>query len=482
MAGEAVDPDDGLERRWTTLTVAATDRQVDDARRRVRFALRQPDGAADLSAPLVDRAGVLLWAPKGPAGVRCDDLRFGPLVPVAGAGPAEAEDVAPRATVRGGRMTVDGAAFFPRLTYHHGADPAVLKAAGFNLIQTHDWRDRATLGALEAAGLHVAAAPPQAGEAGAGLADLNAPADAGLAPFTAATDPIVVWHLDPRFPNWPGVPDQVRKWVADVRAADAARRRPVLFGVVEREFEYSRTADLLAVSRFVCGTALPLWEHSRLLREAIDRKVKPGEPVLTWVQTGPHRRTRLTRSAAGLPAAVIEPELIERQALAAIAAGVKGLGFHLDETQILDDATPARRETRLALTLTNARLAAVEPILAGATRCEPIPVTPRTDGDPAAAARVRGRSGGGRAFRGSGFGTGGFGDGGFGGGRDETVADTFGGGTFAFGPRRAPPSTAPAAPARGPCCTAGRTDWSSPSGRASTTSSFPARPRSRPRT
>ena len=447
VAGEPVDPDETFARGWAPLSVAATDRRVDDARRRVRFALRSPDRPADLSDPLVDRAGVVLWATKGRAGVRCDDLRFGPLVPVAGVGPADAVDIVQRASVRGGRMTVDGDAFFPRLTYHHGTDPAALKAAGFNLIQTRDWRDTATLASLEAAGLLVAAMPPQAGEAGAGLADINAPADAGLAPFTAATDPIVVWHLDPRFPNWPGVPDQVRKWVADVRAADAARRRPVLFGVVEREFEYSRTADMLAVSRFVCGTALPLWEHSRLLREAVERKVKPGEPVFTWVQTGPHRRTRLTRSAAGLPAAVIEPELIERQALAAVAAGVKGLGFHLDETQVLDDATPARKETRLALTLTNARLAAVEPILAGATRCEPIAVRPRTEGDPAAAARVRGRSGGGRAFRGSGFGTGGFGDGGFGGGRDETVADTFGGGTFAFGAAQNPAEHRP----RGVC-------------------------------
>ena len=448
VAGEPVDPDETFARGWAPLSVAATDRRVDDARRRVRFALRSPDRPADLSDPLVDRAGVVLWATKGRAGVRCDDLRFGPLVPVAGVGPADAVEIVQRASVRGGRMTVDGDAFFPRLTYHHGTDPAALKAAGFNLIQTRDWRDTATLASLEAAGLLVAAMPPQAGEAGAGLADINAPADAGLAPFTAATDPIVVWHLDPRFPNWPGVPDQVRKWVADVRAADAARRRPVLFGVVEREFEYSRTADMLAVSRFVCGTALPLWEHSRLLREAVERKVKPGEPVFTWVQTGPHRRTRLTRSAAGLPAAVIEPELIERQALAAVAAGVKGLGFHLDETQVLDDATPARKETRLALTLTNARLAAVEPILAGATRCEPIAVRPRTEGDPAAAARVRGRSGGGQAFRGSGFGTGGFGDGGFGGGgRDETVADTFGGGTFATGAAENPAEHRP----RGVC-------------------------------
>ena len=449
VAGDPAGPADRGGLDWRTLTAATTDRRVDDARRRVRFALRQPDGPADLSSPLVDRAGVVVWAAKGAAGVRCDDLRVGPLVPAAGAVTEETEEaVEPRAVVRGGRLKVDGEAFFPRLTYHLGTDPAVLAAAGFNVVQTHDWRDAAGPAALAAAGLHVAAQPPRAGVGGAGAADINAPAEAGLAPFTAATDPVVLWHLHPRFDDAPGRPEAVRRWVADVRAADAARRRPVLFGVVEKEAEYSRTADLLAVSRFACGTSLPLWEHSALLREAVDRKVRPGEPVFTWVQTGPHKRTRLTREAAGLPAAVIEPELIERQALAAVAAGVKGLGFHLDHP--LDDSTPARTETRLALTLTNRRLAAVEPILAGATRCEPIPVRPRTDGDPAAAARVRGRSGGGGAFRGAAFGTGGFGDAaGFGGAGDRngTAADAFGGGTFASAPAAAPAEHRP----RGVC-------------------------------
>ena len=432
ITGDPVDPLDGGARGpdgpgggagWVAVSVATTRKAVDDARRRVRFALGRAGARADLSSPHVDRAGVALWAARGPAGVRCDDLRVGPLVPVAGAVPADdpAADAAPRAVVRGGRMTVDGAAFFPRLTYHHGADPAALRDAGFNLVQALDWRDERTLGELAAAGLNVAATPPQAGVGGAGAADINAPADAGLAPFTAATDAVAVWHLHHRFGREPGRPAAVRRWAADVRAADARRRRPVLFGVTEREAEYSRTADLLAVSRFVCGTALPLWEHSALLREAVGRKVRPGEPVLTWVQTGPHRRTRLAREAAGLPPAVIEPELIERQAFAAVAAGVKGLGFHLDAP--LDDPAPAARERRLALTLTNARLAAVEPILAGATRCELVDVRPLTEGDPAAANRVRGRSGGGGAFRGAGFGTGGFGDGG----------GSFGGGGGGFG-------------------------------------------------
>ena len=422
VLGDVLDAVVRGEIAWRPASVAASRRNVDDARRRVRFALRQPDGPADLTGAFVDRAGVVLWAARGAAHVRCDDVRLGPLVPAAGRTALEettAEaDAAPRAVVRGGRMTVDGAPFFPRLTYHKGTDPAVLRAAGFNLIQAADWRDGATLRALDAAGLHVAVTPPEAGVHGAGPADINAPAEAGLAPFTAATDPVVVWHLHPRLPNRPGVPDAVRKWVADVRAADHARRRPVLFGVTEREAEYSRTADLLAVSRFVCGTSLPLWEQTALMRETVGRKVRPGEPVFTWVQTGPHDRTRRAREAAGLPAAVLEPELIERQVWAAVGAGVKGLGYNLDASQTLTDATPADRETRLSATLANTWLEAVEPILAGATKCEPVRVIARTDGSTEDAARVRGRSGGGGAFRSGAFGTGGFGDagGGFGGG------------------------------------------------------------------
>ena len=447
IAGEPVDSLGGDRRRgWATVTVRASEAAVNDARRRVRFALPQPDGPADLSSPLVDRAGVVLWAPRGPVGVRADDLRVGPLVRVGGpAAVVPGDDAEPRAVVRGGRMTVDGAAFFPRLTFHHGADPAVLAATGFNLIQVFDWRDERTLESLAAAGLGAVAGPPRAGEDGAGVADLNAPAAAGLAPFGPGTGEILGWNLGPRLPGEatePGVREAVRRWAAEVRAADTARRRPVLFGVTGDEAEYSRIADLLAVSRFVCGTALPLWEHTGGLREAVERKVRPGEPVLTWVQTAPHDHTAKARRAAGLPEAVIEPELIERQAFGAVAAGVKGLGFWTRGP--LDDATPARRETRLALALTNARLAAVEPILAGATRCEPIDVRPRTDGDPDAATRVRAKSGSGGGFLTGGFG-GGFG--GNGGGRADDPASTFGGGSFGFAPAANPAAARP----RGTC-------------------------------
>ena len=426
VVGDPSEPPGGTRNRgWATLTVAASDKALADARRRVRASLGEAGPTADLSAPLIDRAGVILWASTGQAWVRADDLRVGPLVPVAGVGPEpQRAEIEPRAVVRGGRMAVDGRPFFPRLTLLHGADPAVLASAGFNLVQVLDWRDERTLDALAAAGLGAAAAPPLPGEAGAGVADLNVSAEAGLAPFTGATDNVLVWNLGPRLDGDAATRDWVRSWVAAVRAADVDRRRPALFGVTGGEQEYSRIADLLGVSRMVCGTALPLWEHTDLLREAVDRKVRPGEPVFTWLQTSTHRRTAEARAAAGLSPAVIEPELIERQALGAVAAGVKGIGFWL--TEPLDDATPARRETRLALTLTNLQLAAVEPILAGATRCEPIPFRPRTEGDPDAANRVRARSGSGGGFLSGGFG-GGFGGSG-GRGRNNDPADAFGGG------------------------------------------------------
>ena len=418
ITGEPAVP--ARQRGWRTLTVAASAAAVNDARRRVRLSL--PDGSAgdgrpaDLTGAAVDRVGVLLWTDggaSGPAGLRVDDVRVGPLVPVGGGlavGPPAAPKPERHATVSGGRMTVDGDPFFPRLTFDHGVDPRALAGAGFNLIQVRDWRDRATLAKIAAAGVGAAAQPPSPGEGGAGPADLNAPADSGLAPFGPGTDPIRLWNLGPRVPGEEAWVSATAAWVDQVRAADAARGRPILVGVSGSERAFSRFTDLLGVSRMVCGTALPLWEHTALLREAADRKARPGEPLFTWIQTAPHGRTAAMREAAGLEPAVIEPELIRRQVLGAVAGGVKGIGYWTAEP--LDDATPARRERRLALTLTNMQLAAVEPVLAAATKVEPIRVVPATSGDPTAVNRVRGTFGAaGTPNFGAGIGAGGAGGG-----------------------------------------------------------------------
>ena len=390
---------------WRTLTVGTDANRLNDARRRVRLALGPDpalgDAAADLSGAVVDRVGVLLWTDGGAdgrAGVRVDDVRLGPLVAPAGgsaggpAGGVARLDPLPeptrRASVDGGRMTVDGDPFFPRLTFDHGVDPDLLAGSGFNLVQVLDWRDREALARIAASGMGAVAQPPSPGEAGAGPADLNAPADAGLAPFGPATDPIWLWNLGPRIPGDAAWVAATGAWVDAVRGADVARDRPVLLGVTGSERAYSRITDLLGVSRMVCGTALPLWEHTALLREAADRKARPGEPLFTWIQTAPHGRTAAMRAAAGLDPAALEPELISRQTLGAIAGGVKGVGYWTSEP--LDDSTPARTERRLALTLTNLQLAAVEPILAAATKVAPLRVVPATTGDPAAANRIRG--------------------------------------------------------------------------------------------
>ena len=419
---------------WRTLSVGTDANRLNDARRRVRLALGPDpalgDAAADLTGAVVDRVGVLLWTDGGAdgrAGVRVDDVRLGPLV-APGGGPAGGVarlDPLPepkrRASVDGGRMTVDGDPFFPRLTFDHGVDPDQLAGSGFNLVQVLDWRDREALARIAAAGMGAVAQPPSPGEAGAGPADLNAPADAGLAPFGPGTDPIWLWNLGPRIPGDAAWVTATGAWVDAVRGADVARDRPVLLGVTGSERAYSRITDLLGVSRMVCGTALPLWEHTALLREAADRKARPGEPLFTWIQTAPHGRTAAMRAAAGLDPAALEPELISRQTLGAVAGGVKGVGYWTSEP--LDDSTPARTERRLALTLTNLQLAAVEPILAAATKVAPLRVVPATTGDPAAANRVRGGFGndlttlggdavGGAGSRGVGVGgAGGFGSG-----------------------------------------------------------------------
>ncbi|NNJ26868.1 hypothetical protein LzC2_29630 [Planctomycetes bacterium LzC2] len=385
---------------WQTLSAGTSESSLNDAKRRVRLSLG-PDSvrdgeSVDLTGAFVDRAGVFLWTDGGyggRAGVQVDDLRVGPLAPPedledgATAGLYDAPKAERRMVVNGGRVTLDGEPFFPRLTMDFGVEPLMLAGSGFNLIQVMDWRDRDLLERIAAADIGAAVQPPSPGEAGAGPADLNAPADAGLAPFGPGTDPIWLWNLGPRIPGETAWLEATAAWVDAVRSADTERDRPILIGVTGSERAYSRIADLLGVSRMVLGTALPLWEHTALLREVADRKARPGEPLFTWLQTAPHGRTAAARKAAGLEPAILEPELITRQALGAVAAGVKGIGYWT--TEPLDDATPARTERRLALTLTNLQLAAVEPILAAATKVAPLRIIPATSGDPRAVNRTR---------------------------------------------------------------------------------------------
>ncbi|MEM9701124.1 MAG: hypothetical protein AAF907_01620 [Planctomycetota bacterium] len=412
---KAIDPNTGLptiawvagtpspravSTEWRTLTAGTTEAALNSARRRVRLTLSpdtaEGDDAADLTGAVVDRAGLLLWTDGGNAGraaVRVDDLRVGPLVRLEQSDDPEViglinlPEPERRLKVEGGRITLDDEPLFPRLTLDYGVDPLVLAGSGFNLVQVPDWRRDDLLARIAAVGLGAAAEPPLPGQAGAGPADLNQPAEETLAPFGPSTGPIWLWNFRPRLDSDTGTIARMTAWADAVRNADVDRDRPILMDVVGSERAYSRIADLLGVSRMVLGTALPLWEHTALIREVADRKARPGEPLFTWLQSAPHRRTAEMRAAAGLAPAILEPELISRQALGAVAGGVKGVGYWL--TEPLDDATPARIERRLAMKLANLQLAAVEPILASATKTAPLRVVPATTGDPRAANRTR---------------------------------------------------------------------------------------------
>ena len=263
-------------------------------------------------------------------------------------------------------MEVEGRAFFPRIVPYHGESLKDLAAAQFNVVWVPDYTDRALLTSIRREGLWATATPPTPlGSEG----EMLPASDAGLLPFSGETRPIAFWMLGTRIP--PQMQSRLLNWVEQVQAADHKYRRPLAADVSGEEKIFSRELNMLGISRHIIGGTLTFNDYRDWLK---DRQswARPGSFCWTWIQVLPSPAETLVFDQHQA-AQQIEPEQIRLQVYAALAAGVRGIGFWTPRA--LNEDTPADHETLEAIRQINLELWLLEPWLATTKSVMSTPVT-----------------------------------------------------------------------------------------------------------
>lgn len=354
--------------QWQQLRCRAADKAVNNQLRLLRANRQQ---AVNPRMMFVERVAIDGQLVPGPTDLFFDKLVLSPLVRFRtnqSASDVEtiqlsnqssvrnsANDIrnAPKIEFRGHRLFVDEKSMFPRIVIDHGERPQVFASAGMNVVWVKNFENSAATEALRAAGLMVTATPPFA--KGAEGEPLDS-ADASLLPFQSNTSSVLFWMLGSRMT--PEGRPRMDSWTNQVRNADRQFvKRPIAADVIENERLCSRLVDLLGISRHVINSSCSLVDYRDWLIQRRDQ-AWPDTFCWTWIQTEP--APLLTEMAHSLDSPpMLEPEQIRLQVYAALAAGVRGLGFW--STTPLDHDSPAARERLLTLTQLSLELDLFEP-------------------------------------------------------------------------------------------------------------------------
>ena len=221
--------------------------------------------------------------------------------------------------------------------------PAVLKAAGANLVLVPDYRDRELISRLREADLWAMAVPPRPPTIDGTVVDAGT---AALVPIGPESDGVLCWYLEPHSAVSAGLvtEDDIRRlgwnaltgWVDQLRVADRRMRRPIVANVVGYEHVISRQRLLPAISREVIQTGLPLKLYRQWLGERRDR-VRPGA---------------LARTCNSICSG---STVIDRRTRADRIAGPGGTGGRLPGTGISDQRPSGQRSARIDRTPVDAR-------------------------------------------------------------------------------------------------------------------------------
>lgn len=340
----------------------------------------------------VDRAVLRFRAGRGPTEFAVDELRLGPLVPVA-------QDIRlvqqqrlengeePAVEYRLDRLYVGGRPFFLRAVPYHGESLDDLAVMGVNTAWIPNYQDTELLQQLRDRKLWAMATPPRAESAAGTSAAPHPPSgssnepppevidleNVSLVPFGADTAPILFWNLGTRIPA--DAKPTLVNWVEQVRNADHKFNRPILADVAGLERVYSGHLSMLGVSRNVLHSGFGFRQYRQWLVEK-QNLAQPGSPLWTWVPTEPPLTTIESRTAAGRTPIVVEPEQLRLLTYSALASGYRGIGFW-SQTRF-DDDQPGNLERRLALAELNLELELLEPFLATGSVVQHIPFSAKS--------------------------------------------------------------------------------------------------------
>ncbi len=353
---------------WQRLVCTTLTHQVQERLRFLRA--RNKPVAINSKHMYVDQAVIMAQLGPGKSKFFLDDLKLGPVISPSIETPivqlsADQNDMRPQVEFRLDRLLIDGCPTLPRMTPFHGEDPEHFKKSGLNLVWIPDYSNQELIDDLRSRGLWAMTPPPRAVSDSGHLLDAT---QASLIPFTTETAGVLAWSLGTRIT--PSAQKELIAWIGQIRSADRRLNRPLMADVTGLEHVYSRHVDLLGISRHVINTSFPLKQYRDWLSPE-RRLTRPGSFVWTWIQTEPAVAHSRWRHAANKTPMVIEPEQIQLQVYAALAAGCRGIAYW--KTTALDDNAPGARERELMITQLNLELELIEPWLATGTLVEQIP-------------------------------------------------------------------------------------------------------------
>jgi hypothetical protein len=350
--------------QWQKLECNDIERKVRQLMPQIRRRMQKAGvgGDIDVSGRYVDTALINIRSSRGTSRFIVDALRFGPVADTRKENPVQSvegsePEFEPEAVWKMDRLYVRGQPFFLRAIPYHGEQPADLARLRLNVVWVPDYEETRLLADLDQVGLRGMAVPPKPrGEHGNPRLEH---VSVHLAPFGPDTSRILFWYLGTKIQ-----PDQKREmaaWIEQVRSADRTYKRQLLGDVAGLERTYSRQLSMLGVSRSAVHSSFSPKNYRDWLAERRNL-AQPGSFLWTWIQTEAPQSTNEARAAAGWHPMVVEPEQLELQVMAALAAGYRGVAYWTKTS--LDDDQPGARERKLMIALLNMKLELLEPLIA----------------------------------------------------------------------------------------------------------------------
>jgi len=345
--------------RWQTLTCKTTDNAI--AREQILWRAQHPGVLLDTRDLYIDRIYLRMPISQGISELLIDDLRCGPLVPIATNTAAPRQESVKHVSLRADRLLVDDTPFFPRILPSHGETLDQLKSSRANVIYTDGLLDNETIEAFRLAGMWTTSTPPCLRD---GSGEILAASLALNSHQAKVPDGLLFWTLGTRVSKEDR--SDMLRWIDQIQGSQPVHPRPIFADISSGVDLYSHDLDFLGISRHVMQTSITLEEY----RDYMNRKATIAAPDalrISWIQTDPHSVYKKLRPNALHPV-TMEPEQIMLQAYTAIASGCRGIGFWKQTplSSATEDSSdqPALKERDLAIELVNLELELLETFLA----------------------------------------------------------------------------------------------------------------------
>jgi hypothetical protein len=372
--------------RWQRLEITDFIQAVEAQARILRVA-SNGRRLVSLQGAYLEKLVVNLFGGPGATEAFLDDLTISPVpegaAVVADERPAESRSPSAKAPGRGVRLlgnhlTRDGFDWVPTIVRASGADPAVLRQFGFNVLSvdlttdTAVVRDAIRRGFLLMPHLNTPVGTTRTAE--------EVVAAATSYPFR---DHVAFWYLDDALGADPDREarraelDRTRKIVTDLhdRPDDFPRLTTAsIAGEFPRYAQPGQSLDIFGAHPAPYGTCMEPIATLRYLeqRRNLTALNKPGGLFWSWVQARPPAAIQRavwgydTPPPWGVPR--VQPEQLRIWAYAALAAGYRGIGFLADGSVTSESGRPLLTE----MALLRAEIDLIETIIAQAP--EPIPL------------------------------------------------------------------------------------------------------------